>query len=58
MPVLSSDGPVQFYTAKDAVYIDATEGRVIMTPNEARELAAEIVARAEAAERWGLEPSP
>ena len=53
MPVLSSEGPIQFSTAKDAVYIDSRSGRVVLSPQEARNLAAEIIRRADAAERWG-----
>jgi len=53
MPVLSDDSPVRFSTAKDAIYIDSRSGRVVLTPGEARELAAELIARAGVAERWG-----
>ena len=53
MSVLSDSSPIQFSTAKDAVYIDARDGRVVLTPDEARTLAAELIARAGAAERWG-----
>lgn len=53
MSVLSDSSPIQFSTAKDAIYIDATSGRVVLTPQEARDLAAELISRAGVAERWG-----
>ncbi len=51
--VFSDHSPIQIATQKDGVRFDATSGRVTLTPKEARQLSAELLKRATAAEQWG-----